>query len=309
MQLLSIVIPLYNEEKNIHVVYEHVINTVLELGSSFDYEFIFIDDGSKDSSWDILKGLARENKKVKAIKFTRNFTQQMAFVAGYDYASGDAIITMDCDMQDTPQTIIEMVKKWQEGAYIVYARRTDRKDTFLKRVTAYWYYRILDRISDVRIPRNVGDFRLIDRKVLETVKQMRERFRYLRGLVAWTGYKHAFVDFRRPDRYAGQSLYTWSKLFKIAVDGITAFSFFPLKLACYVACFIFSSSLFLFFYLMFAHVNSVAFNSWMLFLVYFILGIQFIFFWFLGEYIGRIFDAQKNRPLYIIEETINLDKK
>ena len=233
----------------------------------------------------------------------------MALTAGYDYATGDAIISIDADLQDPPHLILEMIEAWQQGSSIVYARRINRQDAFFKKLTALLYYRFLDCVSDVKIPRNVGDYRLIDSKVLITLKDCREKSRYLRGMVAWTGFKHSFIDFNRPNRHAGKTGYTWPKMLKLAFDGLTGFSLFPLKIAAFVGMFVIATGLLMFSYI---SIDSILFRidyplfKWLVTIIYIFMGIQFILLWLIGEYIGRIHEQQKNRPLYIIEETMNI---
>lgn len=311
-QIISIIIPIYNEEENIPTLYKELSSIADLICMKYDFEFIFINDGSRDASWVILNQIASRNIRVKALKFSRNFGHQMALTAGYDIARGDAIITMDADMQDPPKLILEMIHKWEEGAKIVYARRIDRKDTFLKKLTAKLYYKFLDLISDVKIPRNVGDFRLIDQKVLKSLNQCREKARYFRGMVAWTGFPHSFIDFARPNRTAGATGYTWKKMFRLAFDGMTSFSMFPLKLAAYVGLFVIATGIAMFLYISFdALINQTNYPlfKWLVTVIYIFMGIQFILLWFLGEYIGRIHDQQKERPLYIVEEKLNLESE
>ncbi len=306
---LSIIVPIYNEEENIAVLYKTVTNILQQLSSSYEYELILVNDGSKDTSWSIIADLAQTDTHVRALDFSRNFGHQMALTAGYDYASGDAIITMDADLQDPPHLLFDMINAWEKGFSIVYARRANRIDSFLKKITALLYYKFLDSISDVKIPRNVGDFRLIDRKVLVTLKECREKARYLRGMVAWTGFKHTFIDFDRPNRLAGQTGYTWKKMFKLAFDGLTGFSLFPLKLAAYAGLFVITTGSMMFTYI---SIDALLFNTyyplfkWLTTIIYIFMGIQFLLLWLLGEYIGRIHEQQKNRPLYIVDETVNV---
>lgn len=224
-KILSFILPVFNEEANILLIYATLKNILIFL-PKYDYEIIFVNDGSTDGSWNLIQTLIGKDPYVKGMQFSRNFGHQIALTAGYDHAQGDAIITMDTDLQDPPELVLEMIKKWEQGSHIVYARRIDRKDTFLKRITATLYYRLLNVIADVVIPRNVGDFRLIDKKVLMILQHCRERSRYLRGLVAWTGFSCDFVDFQRPNRLHGQTGYTWKKMLKLASDGITGFSVF-----------------------------------------------------------------------------------
>jgi polyisoprenyl-phosphate glycosyltransferase len=309
MRKISIILPIFNEEKNISLVYAELTLELQKLQNQFEYEIIFVNDGSKDGSWHNIINLTQTDTRVRGINFSRNFGHQAALTAGYDYASGNAIITMDADLQDPPTLIADMIEKWQEGACIVYARRIDRKDTFLKRTTANLWYKVFDHISDVSIPRNVGDFRLIDKKVLEYLKQCREKSRYLRGMVAWSGFNHAFIDFNRPNRKEGITGYTWSKMFKLAFDGMTGFSLFPLKVAAFVGVFVIITGTLMFLYIT---VDALFFGvyyplfKWLVTIVYIFMGVQFLLLWIIGEYIGRIFEQQKDRPLYIADEKINL---
>ena len=310
MKKISIILPVFNEEQNIPLVYQELTQELQQLADRFDYEIIFVNDGSKDSSWQKIMRLTQQDPQVKGIAFSRNFGHQAALTAGYDLAFGDIIITMDADLQDPPSLITSMLQRWDGGAHIVYARRTDRKDTFLKRTTANLWYAFFDHISDVSIPRNVGDFRLIDKKVLEYLKQCREKSRYLRGMVAWSGFTHAFVDFKRPNRHAGTTGYTWSKMFKLAFDGMTGFSLFPLKAAAFVGAFVIITGVLMFLYIT---IDALFFDvyyplfKWLVTIMYIFMGVQFLLLWIIGEYIGRIFEQQKDRPLYIIDEKINMD--
>jgi polyisoprenyl-phosphate glycosyltransferase len=311
-QKISIVIPIYNEEDNLVLIYSTVTEILQTVSEHYDYELILVNDGSKDSSWSIITQLAFNDPCIKALNFSRNFGHQMALTAGYDIASGDAIISIDADLQDPPHLILDMIKAWQQGSAIVYARRINRQDSFLKKFTAIIYYRFLDYVSDIKIPRNVGDYRLIDKKVLQTIQECREKSRYLRGMVAWTGFKHTFIDFNRPNRHAGKTGYTWSKMFKLAFDGLTGFSLFPLKIAAFVGIFVIATGLLMFSYIsldaLLFGVNYPLFK-WLVTIIYIFMGLQFILLWLIGEYIGRIHEQQKNRPLYIVDRMINFTEK
>ena len=311
-KLISIIIPIYNEEKNISFLYEILKKVLLEVVHVYDYELIFVNDGSSDSSWSLLQQLAIHDSCIKVLSFSRNFGYQMALTAGHDYAKGNAIITIDADLQDPPELILDMVARWQEGFHIVYAQRTSRSDGFFKDITAALYYKILHMVSDVPIPQNVGDFRLIDRAVLEQLKKCRERYRYWRGMVAWTGFKHTFVYFKRPERMAGKTGYTWIKLVKLAFDGITSFSIFPLKIAAYVGVFVIGTGIFMFLYICkdaFFYGARYPLFKWLITIIYIFMGVQFLLMWLLGEYIGRMYEQQKSRPLYIIQDTIGVDNE
>jgi polyisoprenyl-phosphate glycosyltransferase len=307
-QKISIVVPIYNEEENLPLLYSTVTEIMEAYSDRYTYELILVNDGSRDSSWSIISALAKNDPYIKALNFSRNFGHQMALTAGYDHASGDAIISIDADLQDPPSLIVEMLKAWHDGSSIVYARRINRQDSFLKKITALLYYRFLDYVSDVKIPRNVGDYRLIDKKVLQTIQGCREKARYLRGMVAWTGFKYTFIDFNRPNRHAGKTGYTWNKMFKLAFDGLTGFSLFPLKIAAFVGIFVIGTGTLMFGYIT---LDALLFGidyplfKWLVTIIYIFMGLQFILLWLIGEYIGRIHEQQKNRPLYVIDQGIN----
>lgn len=307
-QKISIIVPIYNEEANLSLLYSTITDIMQQLSAKYDYELILINDGSHDNSWNIITLLAKNDPCIKAINFSRNFGHQMALTAGYDHAVGDAIITIDADLQDPPSLILDMIAAWEQGAAIVYARRANREDTFLKKITALLYYRFLDAVSDVKIPRNVGDYRLINKQVLQALHSCQEKARYLRGIVAWTGFKHTFIDFNRPNRHAGKTGYTWSKMIKLAFDGLTGFSLFPLKIAAFIGIFVIVTGCCMFGYISFdALIHGVNYPlfKWLVTTIYIFMGIQFILLWLIGEYIGRIHEQQKNRPLYIVNQMVN----
>lgn len=306
MKKLSFVIPVYNEEGNLPVLYEKLKAICDHFSQKYSFEIFLVDDGSNDSSWRIIKQLAGEDSRVRGLSFSRNFGFQMTLTAAYDHAQGDAIIGLDADLQDPPELIYEMIEKWEQGFYIVYARRSSRNDGFIKDFTASLYYKLLHYVADIPIPQNVGDFRLIDKRVLQQVRLCRERARYLRGIVAWTGFKHTYVEFKRPERVAGVSGYSWLKLFKLAFDGVTAFSLFPLRIAAFVGVFVIFTGSLMFAYIAFdAFVHGARYPlfKWLVTVVYIFMGVQFLLMWLLGEYIGRMYEQQKNRPLYIIQES------
>ncbi len=309
-KIISIVVPVFNEEVNLFNLYAALQEVFIFLEPLYNYEVILIDDGSKDASWSLMQKLADKDFHIKIISFSRNFGHQMALTAGYDIACGDAIVTIDADLQDPPSVIISMIQEWEKGYYIVYARRLTRKDSFFKKIVAAVYYYILHLIADVSIPRNVGDFRLIDRKVLDSIKSIRETTCYWRGMVAWTGFPHTFVDFKREERAGGTPGYTWKKSFKLGIDGITGFSSFPLEIAAYIGFFVvITGSLMLSYITYDAIVNTIRYPlfKWLTTIVYIFMGVQFLLMWLVGEYIGRIYMHQKSRPLYLIKEQ-NLGK-
>lgn len=308
-KLISVVIPIYNEEENIPLIHTALSAIFEKINLAYDYQLLFINDGSYDNSWKLIQKFSLENKHVTGVKFSRNFGYQMALTAGHDIAQGDAVITIDADFQDPPELILEMIKKWEQGFLIVYAKRIARNDGFLKDSTAAIYYKLLALVADVTIPRNVGDFRLIDKKVVCEIRKCKELFRYWRGLVAWTGFKSTFIEFKRPERIAGETGYTWKKLIKLAFDGLTSFSLFPLEIAAYVGLFVCGTGAFMFSYILWDVCIRGAYYplfKWLSVIIYSAMGVQFLLFWLLGKYIGSIYFRQKNRPLYIIEERLGL---
>jgi len=310
MKKFSFVIPAFNEAKTIPQLYPRLVELMKKYEE--DWEIIFINDGSRDDTVQVIKDLSEKDKRVKFIGLSRNFGHQAALSAGLDYAEGDAIISMDCDLQDPPEVIEEMIEKWKEGVYIVYARRKNfRKDNLIKRYASKIYYKTLDRFSSVKIPRNVGDFRLVDRVVLEKIIGMREKSRYLRGMVAWTGYRFAFVDYYRPDREIGDSGYSFSKLLKLGMDGLLNFSFLPLKIGFLLGIIsIFTGTAFLTYMIGDIFITNAKYElyKFLTVVLFIFMGFMFMLMWLLGEYIGRIYDETRNRPLFVIEETKNIEK-
>ncbi|MFT6765283.1 MAG: glycosyltransferase involved in cell wall biosynthesis [Alteromonas naphthalenivorans] len=304
-KLISIVVPVYNEQETLFLLHEQLQQAVMKIKEHYEWEIVFVNDGSRDDSWKIIQGFTKQDTKIKGISFSRNFGHQMALAAGYDVAQGDAIITLDADLQDPPGLIFEMLKQWEAGYYIVYARRTARNDGWLKDTVAHVYYKLLHAIAEVRIPRNVGDFRLIDKKVLQAISSSQEPTRYWRGLVAWTGYKHTFIDFDRQERVAGDPGYTWAKSFKLGFDGLTGFSFFPLEIAAYIGAFVIVTGAFMFGYITYDAIfyeTRYPLFKWLTTIIYIFTGVQFLLTWLVGEYIGRMYMQQKQRPLYIVEQ-------
>jgi len=306
--MYSIVIPAYNEEKNIEKLYNRLIDMLKDEDKPF--EIIFVDDGSSDNTVNTIKQIIEKDQRVKLLCLSRNFGHQATLLAGLCHAKGDAIISMDCDMQDPPEVVGQMIEKWKLGAEIVYARRINRHDNFLKKYTALLYYKLLDRFSEVTIPRNVGDFRLIDKKVLKELLAMKEKAIYLRGMVAWMGYKHDFVDFDRPERIHGKTGYSWEKMIQLALNGILNFSLLPLKIGVIIGSLsIMFGFLFLVYMFFDALINHSVYEliKWLVVVLFIFIGFIFILLWILGEYIGRIYNESKNRPTYIVSEKTNID--
>ena len=303
----SIIVPLYNEELVIDESYRRlkkVMDSVKE-----DYEIIFVNDGSKDNTREKVKEMCESDKKIKLINFSRNFGQQAAITAGMDLSQGDAVVVIDADLQDPPEVIFRMIKKWKEGYEVIHGKRIKRDgETFFKRFTAKIFYRILKSITTIDIPLDTGDFKLIDRKVCNSMISISEKNRYVRGLVSWVGYKQICVEFERKDRFAGESKYSLQKMFKLAFDGIASFSYKPLAIAGYLG----SLSFFAGVISIFATIIKNMFNQSKTIDFSIIISMNLIMFGItlgcigiIGQYIGRIFDESKGRPTYIIDSTEN----
>lgn len=305
----SFIVPAYNEEKNIPALYERIYTLMKKISGS--WELIFINDGSIDKTEKVLNELSEKDKNVKFIKLSRNFGHQAALSAGLKFASGEAVISMDCDLQDPPEVIEKMITKWLEGNHIVYARRQNfRKDNFLKKAGSKIYYRIMGKFTGIDIPKNVGDFRLVDKKVLAEINQMPEHSRYLRGMVAWTGFKYAFVDYHRPDRQKGVSNYTLGKLAKLGMDGVFNFSMLPLRIGFILGLFSIISGFGLLLYQIIDVLITGAYYhlyKWLVVILFIFMGFMFMLFWIIGEYIGKIYDDVRQRPIYVISGIKNFE--
>jgi polyisoprenyl-phosphate glycosyltransferase len=307
---LSIILPVFNEEGNIFPLFERIKEILLD--TDLLLEYIFVNDGSKDRSLSILKDLSAKNKQVKYISLSRNFGHQAALTAGLDYTTGDAVITMDCDFQDPPEIIPQLISKWKEGYKIVYTRRKERKDKFLKRISAKIYYKLLYKFSDNKIPGNIGDFRLIDKKVLDILNTMREKSRYLRGMVPWLGFEYTIIDHDRPLRKHGETGFSLLKMIRFGMNGILSFSFAPLRFGLLLGIFVIITGIGFFLYLLLNYLINHQFYKlleWMAVINYVLIGFLFILFWIIGEYIGKIYNETKDRPIYIINDTGNIGIK
>ncbi|KJS16439.1 MAG: glycosyltransferase [Peptococcaceae bacterium BRH_c4b] len=298
----TIIIPVYNEEAVVHETYRRLTRVMEAIGEP--YELLFVNDGSRDRTAEIIEGFAESDECVKLLDFSRNFGHQIAITAGMDFACGDAIVILDADLQDPPELIPQMIEKWQEGYEVVYARRSKRKgETLFKRWTASLFYRTLSALTEVNIPLDTGDFRLIDRKVCKAMCSIREKNRFVRGLVSWVGFRSTAIEYVREERFAGETKYPLKKMIRFSMDGITSFSYKPLKLATYLGfiisfasfvCLVISLCLKLF------TTNAVAGWSSLIACLLLLNGVILIILGILGEYVGRIYDETKNRPLYIL---------
>ena len=306
----SIIAPIFNELGNIPELFRRVKETMENTGEP--WELLLIDDGSTDGSTDQIRDLATQDFHIKPVIFARNFGHQIAVTAGLDYALGQAVVIIDADLQDPPEVVLDMISKWKEGYEVVYAQRSEREgEPWLKLLTASIFYRLIYRITDVNIPMDTGDFRLLDRKVVAVMKGMRERHRFLRGMSSWVGFKQTGVRYKRAARYSGETKYPYKKMIKFASDAITSFSYFPLQLAMYLGFITAGISIIAIPVVIISRiVGSHAFTgqATTLIAVLFLGGVQLISLGILGEYIGRLYDEAKDRPLYIIREAPPKDK-
>jgi len=300
----SIIAPIYNERDNLSELHRRITEVMDSTGES--WELILVDDGSSDSSTDMIRELAKKDKRVRPVIFARNFGHQVAVTAGLDYSRGDAVVIIDADLQDPPELILEMAKKWKEGYEVVYAVRAEREgESWFKLWTASMFYRIIYRITDVKIPLDTGDFRLIDRKVVNVMNKMRERHRFLRGMSAWVGFKQIGIEYKRAARVAGETKYPFRKMFRLAINAVTSFSYFPLQVATFfgfISAGIAILAMPVVIYLRASGSQAFFGQASTLLAVLFLGGVQLISLGVLGEYIGRLYDEAKGRPLYIVRE-------
>jgi glycosyltransferase involved in cell wall biosynthesis len=306
---ISVVVPLYNEELNIGYLFERLLSELSRLDMS--YEIVCVNDGSKDNTIDCLIEHHHQNPRIKVVNLSRNYGKEIALSAGLDYANGNAVIPIDADLQDPPELIAKLVEKWREGYDVVYATRRSRQgESWVKRFTANVFYRTIDGLSQVPIPRNTGDFRLLDRRVVDALKQMPERNRFMKGLFAWVGFKQTSVIYDRPSRYKGETKWNYWKLWNFAIDGITSFSFLPLKVWSYVGLLVSIPSLF---YAGFLLIRTLVFGrdlpgyASIMVAVLFLGGVQLVSLGVLGEYLGRVYEEVKGRPLYLVRESYGFD--
>ncbi|MBI5823630.1 MAG: glycosyltransferase family 2 protein [Chloroflexi bacterium] len=300
----SIIAPIYNEIDNLPELHRRVKEVMDSSGES--WELILVDDGSTDGSTEKIRELAEADKTVRPVIFARNFGHQPAITAGWDYARGDAVIIIDADLQDPPEVMLELAKKWKEGYEVVYAVRAEREgESWFKKFTAAAFYRLIYSITDVKIPVDTGDFRLMDRKVVNVLKQMKERHRFPRGMSAWVGFRQIGVEYKRAARVAGVTKYPFSKMIKLALNAITSFSYFPLQVATFfgfVSAGVAILAIPVVIYMRIMGSGAFTGQATTLIAVLFLGGVQLISLGILGEYIGRLYDEAKGRPLYIVRD-------
>ena len=312
MPKVSVVIPMYYEEEVAEECYKRVKNVLTSL-KDYEHEILFVNDGSKDKTLEILESIAEKDKQVKVISFSRNFGHQCAVTAGLQYVTGDAIVVIDADLQDPPELIPDMLTLWKQGNEVIYAKRKTREgESKFKLLTAKMFYRILNGLSDVEIPADTGDFRLVDRKVVDVINSMPEHNKFLRGLFSWIGFKQQPFEYERKERFAGKTKYPLKKMLKLASDGIISFSTKPLKIVGGLGIITIIISVLLLLYSVISYIFNLnqltpGWTSIMVAITLFS-GVQLLSIWIISEYLARIYDESKKRPQYIISKTINLEK-
>lgn len=309
--VISVIAPVYNEQDLLGAFCREMARVLDEIGEP--WEIILVNDGSRDGTLDIMRAEHARDPRIKGLSFSKNFGGQIAITAGLDRAQGDAVVVIDADLQDPPDVVKDLVARWREGYQVVYAQRESRAgETFFKRLTAAVYYRLIRRVASVDIPLDTGEFRLLDRKAADALRSIREQHRYLRGLAAWIGFRTIAVPYNRAARTAGETKYTFSKMVRLAVDGITNFSYLPLQLATYAGFLVAGISLVGILVAIAVRLflgHELTGQTTTLVSVLFLGGIQLIFLGILGEYLGRIYDEVKRRPLYIVSEAFGLESR
>lgn len=305
MKKISIIVPAYNEEESLPMLYER-LNKLMNEIKNYEFEVLFVNDGSKDNTIQIIKELRKKDERICYVDFSRNFGKEVAMIAGLDYTKGDCVIFMDADLQDPPELIPELVKYWEEGYDDVYARRSSRKgETWLKKFTSTMYYRVLQSLTRIPIQKDTGDFRLLDKRCVNALKKLRESQRCSKSMFSWIGYNKKEVLYDRDPRIAGSTKWNYRRLIDLAIDGITSFTTSPLRISTYLSI---PTFLVLFVYFVYVVIKSFVVNmpiqayQAIILLILFFSGIQILLFGIIGEYLGRIFNETKNRPLYFVNE-------
>lgn len=308
MKKISILIPAYNEQEVLEHLYQR-IGKLANDNKAYDFEFLFVNDGSRDKTLDIIKKYAESDNRVAFVNLSRNFGKEIAMIAGLDHTTGDATVIIDADLQDPPELIPKMIKFWEEGYDDVYAKRESREgETWFKKASSHWFYKILQKTTHIPIQVDTGDFRLLDRRCVEALKQIRESQRYTKGMFSWIGYNKKEIIYNRDPRAAGETKWNYMKLFNFAIDGITSFTTAPLRISSILG---FVVSLLAFIYIIYLIIKTILFGDpvagypSMMAAVLFLGGIQLLSMGIIGEYIGRIFNETKQRPLYFVEEYHN----
>lgn len=304
-KLISILIPAYNEEEVLDMLYER-LGKLAQDNDNYGFEFLFINDGSRDNTLEIIKKYAEKDKRISYINLSRNFGKEIAMVAGFDYVKGDATVIIDADLQDPPELIPQMIRFWEQGYDDVFARRRSRAgESFVKKKTSAWYYKILQSSTRIPIQIDTGDFRLLDRRCVEALKQFRESERYTKGMFSWIGYKKKELLYDRDPRAAGQTKWNYAKLVNLAIDGITSFTTAPLRISSFIGVLVSFTAFIYILYLLIRPLFGVPTGggySSLMAVILFLGGVQLLSLGIIGEYMGRIFNESKRRPLYFVEE-------
>ncbi len=305
MKKITIIIPAYNEEESLPHLYER-LEKLMSSMEHYEFEILFVNDGSKDNTINLIKEYREKDNRISYVDFSRNFGKEIAMIAGLDYATGDCVIFMDADLQDPPELIPELVKYWEEGYDDVYAKRNSRKgETWLKKFTSKMYYRVLQHLTNVPIQQDTGDFRLLDRRCVNALRKMRESQRNSKSMFSWIGYKKKEVLYDRDPRIAGQTKWNYKKLVDLAIDGITSFTTSPLRISTYISI---PTFIVLFVYFVYVIAKCIVTSTMIqayqaiILLILFFSGVQILLFGIIGEYLGRIFNESKDRPLYLVNE-------
>lgn len=305
MKKVTIIVPAYNEEESLPFLYER-LEKLMNENTNYEFEILFVNDGSKDKTIDLIKEYREKDKRINYVDFARNFGKEIAMIAGLDYATGDCVIFIDADLQDPPELIPEMIKYWEEGYDDVYAQRRSRKgETWLKKFTSKMYYRVLQSLTKVPIQKDTGDFRLLDKRCVNALRKMRETGRNSKSMFSWIGYKKKAIFYDRDPRVAGSTKWNYAKLINLAIDGITSFTTSPLRISTYLAIPTFLALIIYFIYVIVKCIRlNVAIQAFqaIILLILFFSGIQILLFGIVGEYLGRIFNESKHRPLYLVNE-------
>ena len=305
MKKVTILIPCYNEEQSIPLLYQE-LSSLIDNHQAYDWEILFVNDGSKDNTIHLIKQLSHQDHRIAYVDLSRNFGKEAAMLAGFDYATGDCMVIMDADLQHPPHLIPEMLKYWEEGYDDVYAKRTTRgKESWLRKNLSLLYYKLLQKTTRVEILQNVGDFRLLDRKCIDTLKQLRESERYTKGMFCWIGFNKKEIEFEQGDRVAGQTSWNYLGLFNLAIEGITSFTIAPLRLSTMIGIIV---SLIAFIYMCVIIAKTLIWGEdvqgfpTLMVVILFLGGVQLLSLGIIGEYLGRIFHETKNRPVYVVKE-------
>ena len=305
MKKISIIIPAYNEEESLPILYDRLENLIDNI-NNYEFEILFINDGSKDKTLEIIKEIRQKDQRICYVDFSRNFGKEIAMMAGLDYATGDCVIFMDADLQDPPELIPELIKYWEQGYDDVYAKRKSRKgETWFKKFTSAMYYRVLQKLTNIEIQKDTGDFRLLDRRCVNALKKLRESQRNTKSMFSWIGYNKKEVLYDRDPRIAGSTKWNYVRLVDLAIDGITSFTTSPLRLSTFIAIPTFGLLFIYFIYVIikcFIVKQVIQAYQAIILLILFYSGIQVLLFGIVGEYLGRIFNETKNRPLYLVNE-------